>query len=88
MNMISYDAFLVPVIVLIQRRLYEQVKNAVPVILNVLTTMCLKSDDEDRDYEKLFHRASGIAFSIRTVSAKSVRDTNHSALLALFCVST
>lgn len=64
--------FLVPVIVLIQRRHYEQVKTAVPVILNVLTTMCSKSDDEDTDYEKLFHRATGIAYSIRTICVKLV----------------
>ncbi|KAH6832192.1 hypothetical protein C2S53_005541 [Perilla frutescens var. hirtella] len=77
---------LAKVIVLIQRRLYEQVKNAVPVILKVLTTMCLKSDDEDRDYEKLFHRAADIACSIRTVGVKlegeEIKKLN--ALLGLY----
>lgn len=84
----NIDSFLVPVIVLIQRRLYEQVKNAVPVILNVLMTMCLKSDDEDKHYEEVFRRATDIAGSIRTVSVKLVCNTNHPALLALSRVST
>ncbi|XP_011085082.1 aberrant root formation protein 4 isoform X2 [Sesamum indicum] len=55
------------VLVLIQRRHYQQVKSAVPVILNVLKTMCSTSDDEDTDHEKLFHRAIGIAYSIRSI---------------------
>ncbi|KAL8479142.1 hypothetical protein ACS0TY_026118 [Phlomoides rotata] len=57
------------VIGLIQRRHYEQVKTAVPVILKVLTTICSNSD-EDTDYEKLFHKATGIASSIRKISTK------------------
>ncbi|XP_057781217.1 aberrant root formation protein 4 [Salvia miltiorrhiza] len=77
---------LMKVIVLIQRRLYEQVKHAVPIILNVLTTMCLKSDDEDTDFEKLFHRATGIACSIRTISVKLEGEDNRklNALLGLY----
>ncbi|KAL0426806.1 UNVERIFIED_CONTAM: Aberrant root formation protein 4 [Sesamum latifolium] len=58
---------LMKVLVLIQRRHYQQVKSAVPVILNVLKTMCSTSDDEDTDHEKLFHKATGIACSIRSI---------------------
>ncbi|KAL0452873.1 UNVERIFIED_CONTAM: Aberrant root formation protein 4 [Sesamum latifolium] len=58
---------LMKVLVLIQRRHYQQVKSAVPVILNVLKTMCSTSDDEDTDHEKLFHKATGIAYSIRSI---------------------
>ncbi|XP_047963578.1 aberrant root formation protein 4 [Salvia hispanica] len=77
---------LAKVIVLIQRRLYEQVKHAVPIILNVLTTLCLKSDDEDTDYEKLFNRTTGIASSIRTISVKLEGEDNRklNALLGLY----
>ncbi|KAL0315822.1 UNVERIFIED_CONTAM: Aberrant root formation protein 4 [Sesamum radiatum] len=58
---------LMKVLVLIQRRHYQQVKSAIPVILNVLKTMCSMSDDEDTDHEKLFHKATGIAYSIRSI---------------------
>ncbi|KAL1533174.1 aberrant root formation protein 4 [Salvia divinorum] len=77
---------LTKVIVLIQRRLYEQVKHAVPIILNVLTTLCLKSDEEDTDYEKLFYRTTGIACSIRTISVKLEGEDNRklNALLGLY----
>ncbi|KAL0345045.1 UNVERIFIED_CONTAM: Aberrant root formation protein 4 [Sesamum radiatum] len=57
---------LTKVLVLIQRRHYQQVKSAVPVILNVLKTMCSTSD-EDTDHLKLFHKATEIAYSIRSI---------------------
>ncbi|XP_042036973.1 aberrant root formation protein 4-like [Salvia splendens] len=79
---------LTKVIVLIQRRIYEQVKHAVPIILNVLTTLCLKRDDEDTDYEKLFSRTTGIASSIRTISVKLEGEDNSKlkALLGLYAL--
>lgn len=80
--LIPIHDFLVPVIVLIQRRHYEQVKHAVPVILKVLTTVCTNSD-EDVDYENLFHKATGIASSIRKISTKLV-CFNYLSCLILF----
>ncbi|PIN13485.1 hypothetical protein CDL12_13902 [Handroanthus impetiginosus] len=58
------------VLVLIQRRHYAQVKTAVPVILNALKTMCSESYNEETDCEKLFHKATGIAYSIRAICVK------------------
>lgn len=62
------------VLTLIQRRHYAQVKTAVPVIINVLKAMRSKSDDEDINCEELFHKAIGIAYSIRAICVKLVRD--------------
>ncbi|KAI3470264.1 hypothetical protein Pfo_026927 [Paulownia fortunei] len=77
---------LMKVLVLIQRRHYKQVKTAVPVILNVLKTMSSKSDDEDTDYEKLFHKATGIAYSIRAICVKLEGEDKNKlhALLGLY----
>ncbi|KAK6161536.1 hypothetical protein DH2020_004917 [Rehmannia glutinosa] len=61
---------LMKVLDLIQRRHYEQVKTAVPVILNVLKIICSKSEYEDTDYVKLFCKAAGIAYSIRAICVK------------------
>ncbi|KAL9162705.1 hypothetical protein ABFS82_07G110400 [Erythranthe guttata] len=58
------------VLVLIRTRHYKQVKVAVPVILNVLKEMSSKSYDEDTDWEKLFHNATGVAYSIRAICVK------------------
>ncbi|KAG8369339.1 hypothetical protein BUALT_Bualt14G0001100 [Buddleja alternifolia] len=77
---------LIKVLVLIQRRHYEQVKTAVPVILNALETISSKSDDEDPEYEKLFHKAIGVANSIREVCLKlGAKDSEKlRALLSLY----
>ncbi|KAL3835128.1 hypothetical protein ACJIZ3_009864 [Penstemon smallii] len=77
---------LVKVIFLIQRRHYEQVKTVVPVVLNVLSIISFKSDDEDEDYEKLFHKAIDLANSIKAVHAKLEGKDNHKlrALLGLY----
>ncbi|KAL7106475.1 hypothetical protein ACP275_07G116000 [Erythranthe tilingii] len=61
---------LMKVLVLIRTRHYKQVKVAVPVILNVLKDMSSKSYDEDTDWEKLFHNATGVAYSIRAICVK------------------
>ncbi|KAK9279233.1 hypothetical protein L1049_012911 [Liquidambar formosana] len=70
----------------IQRRHFEQVKVAVPVILNVLKAVSSESEDEDSDSEDLFDRAIGIANSIKAVCIKLEGRVNKSlrALLGLF----
>ncbi|KAL0333715.1 UNVERIFIED_CONTAM: Aberrant root formation protein 4 [Sesamum angustifolium] len=76
---------LMKVLVLIQRQHYQQVKSAIPVILNVLKTVCSMSDDEDTDHEKLFHKATGIAYSIRSNLCKPGEDKKKlRALLGLY----
>lgn len=60
----------------IPRRHFEQVKEAVPVILSVLKAMTSELDDEDTNSEDLFARATSIANSIQTVCGKLVRDTS------------
>ncbi|KAL6532001.1 hypothetical protein OROGR_013971 [Orobanche gracilis] len=64
---------LMKVLVLIQRRHYKHVKTAVSVILNCLKIVCPESD-EDTNYEKLFHKAVGIACSIREICEESTND--------------
>lgn len=59
----------------IERRHFEQVKAAVPVILNVLKAMTSEIDDEDADVEDLFNKAIGIANSILTICVKLVGDS-------------
>jgi hypothetical protein len=54
---------------LIQRRHYEQLKVAVPIVLNVLKDISLETDVQVED---LFDKALGIASSIRDVSSKLV----------------
>ncbi|KAE9588995.1 hypothetical protein Lal_00012667 [Lupinus albus] len=56
------------VFVLIKRRQFEQAKEAIPIILNVLTAVSLESDDEE--LEGVFERAAEIANSIYEVCIK------------------
>ncbi|KAF5461374.1 hypothetical protein F2P56_017478 [Juglans regia] len=58
------------VILSIRRHHYEQVKVAVPVIVNVLKVVTSETDDGDTEIEGLFDRAVGIASSIHTVCSK------------------
>ncbi|XP_010453141.1 PREDICTED: aberrant root formation protein 4-like isoform X2 [Camelina sativa] len=55
------------VFISIQRRHFEQLKVAVPVVLNALKDISLEKDVQVED---LFDKAVGIAFSIRDVSSK------------------
>ncbi|CAA0839324.1 aberrant lateral root formation 4 [Striga hermonthica] len=77
---------LMKVLALIQRRHYEHVKTTVPVVLNVLRIICSEPDYEDTDYEKVFHKAAGIACSIRAIFAKlEDRDSKKlNAILGLY----
>ena len=59
----------------IPRRHFEQVKEAIPVILSVLKAMNSELDGEDIDSEDLFVRAISIADSIQTVCGKLVCET-------------
>ncbi|XP_048228131.1 aberrant root formation protein 4 isoform X2 [Ricinus communis] len=70
----------------IQRRHYEQVKVAIPVILNVLQATTSELDDEDNECINLFSRALGIADSVQTVCAKleGIVKEKLCALLALY----
>lgn len=65
----SYSNFLVSVFISVQRRHYEQLKVAVPIVLNVLKDMSVETDVQVED---LFDKALGIAVSIRDVSSKLV----------------
>lgn len=65
---------MISVIILIQRRQFEQVKTVIPVILGVLKSVSLEADDEDKDTEELFHKAIVLAESIQAVCKKLVRD--------------
>ncbi|XP_061966258.1 aberrant root formation protein 4 isoform X2 [Populus nigra] len=58
------------VLLAIQRRHFEQVKVAVPVILNVLKAVCSELSARDTECMNLFIRALGIADSIRAICAK------------------
>ncbi|XP_041022693.1 aberrant root formation protein 4 isoform X2 [Juglans microcarpa x Juglans regia] len=58
------------VILSIRRHHYEQVKVAVPVIVNVLKVVTSETDDGDTEIEGLFDRVVGIASSIHTVCSK------------------
>lgn len=64
--------FCFPVFISLQRRHFEQMKVAIPIILNVLKAACSELGDEDTEDLNLFHRAIGIADSIRAVCAKFV----------------
>ncbi|CAL5440081.1 unnamed protein product [Camellia sinensis] len=59
----------------IQRRQFEQVKEAVPVIINVLKAMSSELDEGDTDYEDLLNRSIDVANSIQAVCVKLVCDT-------------
>lgn len=71
---------LVSVIILIKRRQFEQVKAAVPVILGVLKSMSVETDEEGKDTEDLFHKAISLADSIQAVCKELVRD------IPVFCI--
>lgn len=58
------------VILSIQRRHFEQVKEAVPIIVKVLKVVSWESDDEETEVESLFDRAVDIANSIHGVCTK------------------
>ncbi|CAL0323177.1 unnamed protein product [Lupinus luteus] len=72
------------VFVLIKRRQFEQAKEAIPVILNVLTAVSLESDDEE--LEGVFERAVEIANSIYEVCNKleGVAKEKLQSLLGLY----
>ncbi|XP_041022694.1 aberrant root formation protein 4 isoform X3 [Juglans microcarpa x Juglans regia] len=74
------------VILSIRRHHYEQVKVAVPVIVNVLKVVTSETDDGDTEIEGLFDRVVGIASSIHTVCSKLEGRSNEKlcALLGLF----
>lgn len=62
-----------PVFLCIQRRHFELVKEAFPIILNVLKGVSLESEDEDKDsLRELVSRAIDIAASVQTVIEKLV----------------
>ncbi|XP_017428261.1 aberrant root formation protein 4 isoform X2 [Vigna angularis] len=61
------------VIISIKRRQFEQVKEAVPIILNVLKVVSLESEEEE-ELEDVFDRAVGIANSICEVCNKLEGD--------------
>ncbi|CAK7353846.1 unnamed protein product [Dovyalis caffra] len=54
----------------LQRRHFEQVKAAIPVILNVLKAVCSEFRARDTECLNLFIRALGVADSIREICAK------------------
>ncbi|CAI8605887.1 unnamed protein product [Vicia faba] len=56
------------VLISIRRRQFEQVKEAAPIILNVLKAVCLESEEEELD--NVFDKAVGIANSIYEVCDK------------------
>lgn len=67
--------FLVSVFLSIQRRHFEQIKVAVPVIVKVVKAISSESDYEDTELETLFDRVVKNAQSIQEVSTKLVCDT-------------
>ncbi|KAM4122662.1 hypothetical protein ACB094_01G101500 [Castanea mollissima] len=70
----------------IQRRHFEQVKVAVPVIVSVLKVISLEPEDGDTEIDGLFDRAVGIANSIHEVCTKLEGIVNEKlrALLGLY----
>ncbi|OMO90742.1 YAP-binding/Alf4/Glomulin [Corchorus olitorius] len=56
--------------ILCERRHFEQIKVAVPVIVKVVKAITSESDYEDSDLESLFDRVINIADSIQAVSSK------------------
>lgn len=78
---------LLKVFLRIQRRHFEQVKVAFPVILNVLKGVSLVSEDEDKDsLGELVSRAIDIATSVQTIGEILVdrRKKEFHALLGLY----
>ncbi|KAG9456232.1 hypothetical protein H6P81_000740 [Aristolochia fimbriata] len=75
----------------IRRRQFEQVKAAMPVILNVLKLIQGESDDEDEVYLRdLISRAVSIAYSIQAVAVDLVGRKKDllCALLGLYILQT
>lgn len=72
----------------LQRRHFEQVKVAVPIIVKVLKGRSLELEDEDPEFKNLFDRAMGIANSIRAVCLKleGIESEKLRALLGLYVV--
>ncbi|KAL7166012.1 hypothetical protein ACSBR2_036804 [Camellia fascicularis] len=70
----------------IQRHQFEQVKEAVPVIINVLKAMSSELDEGDTDYEDLLNRSIDIANSIQAVCVKLEGKVNERlrAVLGLY----
>ncbi|ONI34543.1 hypothetical protein PRUPE_1G486500 [Prunus persica] len=70
----------------LQRRHFEQVKVAVPIIVKVLKARSLELEDEDPEFKNLFDRAMSIANSIRAVCVKLEGGANDKlrALLGLY----
>ncbi|KAJ4959028.1 hypothetical protein NE237_026139 [Protea cynaroides] len=71
----------------IQKHVFEQIKEAVPGILNALKVVSSESDDEDKNSIKdLFSRAISIAASMQSASQKleGRRKEEFNALLGLF----
>ncbi|XP_061366322.1 aberrant root formation protein 4-like [Gastrolobium bilobum] len=66
----------------IQRRQFEQVKEAVPMILNVLKAVSLESDEAD--LEGVFDRAVQIANSICEVCNKRVLQRRSSEIFLVY----
>ncbi|XP_050885862.1 aberrant root formation protein 4 [Lathyrus oleraceus] len=69
------------VLISIRRRQFEQVKETVPIILNVLKAVCLEPDEEELD--NVFDRAVEIANSIYEVCDKLVDNAAREKLRAL-----
>ncbi|XP_027940027.1 aberrant root formation protein 4 isoform X2 [Vigna unguiculata] len=74
------------VFISIQRRQFEQVKEAFPIILNVLKVVSLESEEEEEELEDVFDRAVGIANSICEVCNKLEGDAKEKlqSLLGLY----
>ncbi|KAH9625296.1 hypothetical protein KSS87_009054 [Heliosperma pusillum] len=70
----------------IQRRHFEQIKVAVPIILNALKAASFDLDDGDVGFEKLFEGAVAIAGSIQATCKKLEGEAslNVQSLLALY----
>ncbi|XP_054798333.1 aberrant root formation protein 4 isoform X2 [Prosopis cineraria] len=92
-KMVRASAYVVPpfsglskVFTSIQRRQFEQIKEAIPIILNVLKNMSLQTDDAE--LEGVFGKAVEIANSIRAICAKMESGTNEKlrALLGLYAL--
>ncbi|CAF2352059.1 unnamed protein product [Brassica napus] len=71
------------VFISVRRRHYEQLKVAVPIVVNVLKDMSLEPDIQP---EGLFDKALGIAVSIKDVASKLEKEegTNVRSLLGLY----
>lgn len=82
MNSISFlfCSFLLPAFLSIQRRQFEQIKEAVPVVLNVLKSVSAESDNgEDDRVEYLIAIVINIATSMQEVCQNIVCDTSRNS---------